>query len=453
MSTTYGLDLSEFDRRRRWRWRWLDRDRHSAEFSIETTAAGRAVGSPVQLNQKLVGCGCFGCSSLVFLAGCVVLLVLVWGFLIPDWRSNNRYIASSGVVLDTRVHSQLFDVAGPKGQGVRQVEYYRPEIKIQYEVNGRKFESWSYDATGNHSPDRAAQQAIADSFQVGATYPCWYDPDRPERAILVRGHTWGAYVFLIVPLGLLTIGVAGMWIARTIAASQPATVASGGYPTQAPTVPSFLQRLQGLVTPLGAFDPSRIGDPLAMKTEWSPMKGGGGNFRTHKLVEVDPDRLAFRATAGGFLLASGFLLFGVVVSAVVLKGIGSGLVKGTINFNNFITLPVALLFSAIGGYLLYSWTTPMVFDRRMGLFWRGWKEPEERFDGSLSDNAASLRAIHALQLIPTFASQYGSYEINLVMADGERLHVVVYASGSRNRLREDAAILARFLGKPVWDAV
>ncbi len=118
--------------------------------------------------------------------------MLVLGFLIPDWRSNNRYIASSSVVVDKRVHSQLFDVAGPKGQGVRQVEHYRPEIKIQYEVNGRKFESWSYDATGNHSPDRAAQQAIANSFQVGATYPCWYDPDRPERAILVRGHTWSS---------------------------------------------------------------------------------------------------------------------------------------------------------------------------------------------------------------------------------------------------------------------
>jgi hypothetical protein len=39
------------------------------------------------------------------------------------------------------------------------------------------------------------------------------------------------------------------------------------------------------------------------------------------------------------------------------------------------------------------------------------------------------------------------------MANGERLNAVVSAGTSRKRLREDAAILARFLGKPVWDAL
>ena len=186
MSTTDGPDVNDLDRRQQ----PLDRDRHSADTSFGTSGDRRTIGSSVQLNEKLVGCGCFGCSSLVFLAGCGILLVLVLGFLLPDWRSNNRYIASSGVVLEKRVHSQLFDVAGPKGQGVRQQESYRPEVKIRYEVKGRKFETWSYDETGMYSPDRAAQQAIADSFQVGATYPCWYDPDRPERVVLVRGHLW-----------------------------------------------------------------------------------------------------------------------------------------------------------------------------------------------------------------------------------------------------------------------
>jgi hypothetical protein len=428
MSTTDGPDVNDLDR-------------------------GRTIGSPVELNQKLVGCGCFGCSSVVFLAGCGVLLGLVWGFLLPDWRSNHRYLASSAVVLDKRLQSQLFDVARRKGQGIRQQESYRPEIKIQYEVNGRKFESWSYDATGMYSPDRAAQQAIVDSFQVGATYPCWYDPDRPEQAVLVRGHNWGAYVFLIVPLGLVMIGGAGMWLARTIAATRPIPVAQAGYPPQAPTAPGFLQRLQGLGTPRGAFDPTRIDDPLAMKTEWSPMKGGGGNLRTHKLVEVDPDRLAFRATTGGLIFALGFLLSGVLVSGFMLKDVVSGLSKGIMNLNGFLGLLIGLLLSAGGAYMLYSWTTPIVFDRRKGLFWKGRNEPYEGFDGNPPKNAASFRAIHALQLIPTFDVRYQSYEINLVMVNGDRLNVVVYASGSRNRLREDAATLGRFLGKPVWDAL
>jgi hypothetical protein len=87
---------------------------------------------------------------------------------------------------------------------------YKPEIKIQYEVGGRKYEVWTNAAIGGFSPDRAAQQAIVDSYRVGATYPCWYDPDRPETAILVRGHAWDAYVVLVVPIVFLVFGGAGI---------------------------------------------------------------------------------------------------------------------------------------------------------------------------------------------------------------------------------------------------
>ncbi len=447
MSTTDGPDVNDLDRGEQ----SLDRDRHTADSSFGTRGGGRTIGSPIQLSEKLVGCGCFGCSSLIVFAGCVVLLVLVAGFLIPDWRSNNRYIASSGVVLDKKLDSQWFDVAGPRGQPAGKQESYRPNIKIRYEVEGRKFESWSYDATGNHSPDRAAQQAIVDSFQVGATYPCWYDPDRPERAVLVRGHNWGAYVFLIVPLALLAIGGAGMWIARIIASSRPGPVASGGSPPRGSTVPLFWERLQDLVTPRGPFDPSRIGDPLAMKTEWSPLKNGGSsNFRIRKLVEVDPNRLEFRATTNARVFALGFFLPGVLVFFVALKGVVSGLSTGTINLNGFMGLPFGLLFCACGGAMFYYWTIPIVFDGRRGLFWKGRKEPDE---GDSSENATSFRAIHALQLIPTRGSQSGGYEINLVLGDGERLNVLADSGVSRNRFREDATILAGFLGKPVWDAL
>jgi hypothetical protein len=136
-----------------------------------------------------------------FPLGCASLVMLVWGGLLPEWRANNRYLPNSCVVLDRRLASERFD--DPDG-GAR--EGYHPEIKIHYQVDGRKYEVWTYDALRWFSSDRAAQQAIVDSFQVGATYPCWYDPDRPEKAILVRGHAWGLYVLLIGNIGFLLIG-------------------------------------------------------------------------------------------------------------------------------------------------------------------------------------------------------------------------------------------------------
>lgn len=46
------------------------------------------------------------------------------------------------------------------------------------------------------------------------------------------------------------------------------------------------------------IDPAKFDDPLAMQTKWTPVKKGGASFRTHKLVEVSPDQLQFRATIG-----------------------------------------------------------------------------------------------------------------------------------------------------------
>jgi hypothetical protein len=87
---------------------------------------------------------------------------------------------------------------------------YHPEFKIQYQVGGRKYEVWTYDAIPGFCTDRAAQQAIVDSFRLGAAYPCWYDPDRPDRAILVRGYTWRVYFGLIMTIVFLVIVAVGI---------------------------------------------------------------------------------------------------------------------------------------------------------------------------------------------------------------------------------------------------
>jgi hypothetical protein len=159
-----------------------------------------------RIRRQGPGCGCvfFG---FCFLMGCAALVMLVWGFILPDWKANNRYLPNTCVVLDRRLATSMSD-PGPEGGIPRPV--YLPEIKIQYEVARRKYEVWTYKAIGMYEPDRAAQQAIVDSFQVGAIYPCWYDPDRPEKAILVRGHTLAPYVLLLVPIVFLLMGGVGI---------------------------------------------------------------------------------------------------------------------------------------------------------------------------------------------------------------------------------------------------
>jgi hypothetical protein len=155
-----------------------------------------------------------GCSFVLFgsclLMGCATLVMLVWGFLRLDWRVNNRYLQGSCVVLDKRLADSDGRFPNVGHEGTPPKISYHPEIKIRYEVGGRTYEVWTYDAIAMFDTDKDRMQAIVDSFQVGATYPCWYDPDRPEKGILVRGHAWMPYFLLVVPVVFLTIGGAGI---------------------------------------------------------------------------------------------------------------------------------------------------------------------------------------------------------------------------------------------------
>ena len=70
-----------------------------------------------------------------------------------------------------------------------------------------------------------------------------------------------------------------------------------------------------------------------------------------------------------------------------------------------------------------------------------------------------LADVYAIQLIKEYVTTYGtehsrsyySYELNLVLKDGERMNVVDH--GDLQRIRADAIRLGGFLGSlPVWDA-
>lgn len=202
------------------------------------------------------------------------------------------------------------------------------------------------------------------------------------------------------------------------------------------------------------FDPSQLGDDVAMRTTWTPEKGGGANFRTHKLVEVRPYRLEFRATTGARLFYMVFILMGIGVF------IGFSFKKATsiefsFDMSMMISLALCLIFTGAGGFMLYFGTSPIVFDKTKGAFWKGRKSPDEVFDRRDIKDFAQFDRIHALQLISEYVrgskSSYHSYEMNLVLENGHRINIVDH--GDKDRLREDAKTLSAFLERPVWDAI
>lgn len=213
-----------------------------------------------------------------------------------------------------------------------------------------------------------------------------------------------------------------------------------------------LSERMGLKSRPPDFNPEVFNDPVALLTSWSPLKGGGSNFRTQKLVEIDPDRMEIRTTMGAALCSSIFFVAGLFIIGIGIKAIIS---CENVSFDVLFPLFLGLLFSGAGGVMFVSFSMPAVFDRRNGYFWKGRKSPAEVVNKSRLNPFAEFEQIHALQLISEYCasnkSSYYSYELNLVLKDGNRINV--FDHGRLEAARTDAEKLSVFLKRPLWDAI
>ncbi len=200
-------------------------------------------------------------------------------------------------------------------------------------------------------------------------------------------------------------------------------------------------------------DPAVFNHPLAQKTEWSPLAGGGSNFKTHRLDHSNRDKLVFKATLGAQLFSGVFILFGLF-----------GLIFPTYIFFSqdkqewsMIVFAVFFggIFTAAGMFLLHSMARPRVFDTFYGYYYEGWKKPA---DSMVSHTTAKrkitqLNEVEAIQVLRerlrSKNGSYYSYEINLVLADTRRVNVIDH--GNQQAVIDDAEILAQTLGVPLWD--
>ncbi|MBA4369729.1 MAG: hypothetical protein C0403_19050 [Desulfobacterium sp.] len=191
--------------------------------------------------------------------------------------------------------------------------------------------------------------------------------------------------------------------------------------------------------------PSQFSDPVAMKAEWSPMKDAG-NLQTRRLVNVSPNRLEFRVTLEALCFYLFFLFGGMVPFFLVPWDV--------LSFRTVVLLLGGVAMSTAGGYGFYSGTTPIVFDRSRRFFWKGRKEPDALSGTIHQKEHVRFENIHALQLVTNYSTDGRfdyMYEMNLVLNDGRRIHLV--AQRNLINVRENAGTLSQFLERPVWDAI
>lgn len=212
---------------------------------------------------------------------------------------------------------------------------------------------------------------------------------------------------------------------------------------------TFIQNASDQAT----FDPSEFNDPVAEKTEWLPLKGGGTNMKSHNLKEVNQNRLEYKMSAGSQIFSSLFIIVGIAAGIMMTSDVLFG--EAPFVFSQY--WPAFLfsgIFCGVGFYMLFSGSKPIVFDKMSGFFWKGKEEPNVSMREEEMKDACRLSSIHAIQILRERVhgdkKSYYSYEINLVKKNGERLNVVDY--GKHQHIQSDAKRISEFLGKPVWDA-
>lgn len=133
----------------------------------------------------------------LLLGGCLLLVWILVTRIYPHWGANRYYQETSGAVLNRRVVA-----LGPGS--------FRPDVHVQYDVDGAEYRTWTFAATRTTFPERSLAESALERFQVHETYPVYYDPAEPSRAVLVRDLSGASWLLLLPPAALVILGSAGL---------------------------------------------------------------------------------------------------------------------------------------------------------------------------------------------------------------------------------------------------
>jgi hypothetical protein len=131
-----------------------------------------------------------------------IFVALAW----RDWQSIGVWKETTCTVLDSRLRVDSGPTTQPAARR-RRNEVYRPLLALKYDVDGHEVISTGFE-TGSRLTIGGIGAAIeeASRWPIGASVPCWYDPNGPTDVVVIPGFG-GAYIFAPLPLALLLFGV------------------------------------------------------------------------------------------------------------------------------------------------------------------------------------------------------------------------------------------------------
>ena len=186
-------------------------------------------------------------------------------------------------------------------------------------------------------------------------------------------------------------------------------------------------------------------------TNWSPLTTTNTNFTTHRLV-VDGDVAHFKP---GVMLYIFTMLFYGAFLGLSFYVLSHSDFQEQIGHQLVMPLKVVLAIAAIVTvYVIYKkLSSPIVFSKINGWFWKGHESPDAKPNQTDLKNAIKLDQIVGLQILgkrqhsTKSTRSYVCYELNLILADHSRINVLT--SGGLISMLVEAEELGEFLDVPV----
>lgn len=136
----------------------------------------------------------------LLIAGCGLLVWILVRQIYPHWGANRYYLEARATVLDRRIVEQ----------GQADARTYRPDIHVEYSVDGAEYRTWTYGATRVAFAERALADEALERFPLRSECPVYYDPMEPTRAVLVRDLSGTGWLLLLFPGALIVLGSVGL---------------------------------------------------------------------------------------------------------------------------------------------------------------------------------------------------------------------------------------------------
>jgi hypothetical protein len=157
---------------------------------------------------------------LIFLlVGGIFGAVGYFAILRPEMEVDRAFIEGRCEILGKQlIEEEKRSKSSRKSGSSRSRKHYRPEFHIRYKVQGTALEARTWRIVQSSSTSESGEQQVLDRFEVGKTYPCWYDPADPSRVVVEKGISTGGIILVALGGLFALIGAGGIVLAPLRAA-------------------------------------------------------------------------------------------------------------------------------------------------------------------------------------------------------------------------------------------